>query len=171
VAFDGSASISTADPPRPITSYSWSFGDGALGNGAQTSHAYSSTGVYDVSLTIGDGTGRQSDPARTAAYVFSSLAAAFHIGQPRILTGIQITVASGFQSPACSNWIPATRVDFQERIDGSWSIPQTRGPIPGTTEWSFTRSANATAWKATVYYYAYIDGQLIGPEVRTASTE
>src|SRR5207249_11405585 len=35
-------------------SYSWSFGDGATGTGPATTHAYTSTGNYSVTLTAHD---------------------------------------------------------------------------------------------------------------------
>lgn len=49
VSFDAGAS---SDPGGAISSYRWSFGDGATGSGAQTSHAYSTSGDKTVTLTI-----------------------------------------------------------------------------------------------------------------------
>lgn len=51
VRFDGSAS---ADPDGTIASYSWSFGDGATGTGATTTHAYAEPGAYTPTLTVTD---------------------------------------------------------------------------------------------------------------------
>src|SRR5690606_25991510 len=39
-------------PPYPISSYSWDFGDGGTGSGANTSHVYTASGVYPVTLNI-----------------------------------------------------------------------------------------------------------------------
>ncbi|MDQ6821651.1 MAG: PKD domain-containing protein [Actinomycetota bacterium] len=55
VAFDGSSS---SDPDGPITSYSWTFGDGTTGTGATPSHVYASYGAYSVTLTVTDGDGQ-----------------------------------------------------------------------------------------------------------------
>lgn len=50
VNFDASAS--TDD--NGITSYSWDFGDGSLGNGVNTSHSYTNPGQYVATLTVSD---------------------------------------------------------------------------------------------------------------------
>ncbi len=39
-------------PPYPISSYSWTFGDGGTGSGANTFHIYNTPGVYSVTLNI-----------------------------------------------------------------------------------------------------------------------
>jgi PKD repeat protein len=79
VLFD--ASTSAANPLSPITSYSWSFGDGSTASGRTATHAFSSAGFYAVTLTVGDAYGRSSSTtqsvtvgagaAPTAAFVFS----------------------------------------------------------------------------------------------------
>ena len=38
----------SSDPDGDSLTFSWSFGDGNLGNGLTTSHAYTSTGTYTV---------------------------------------------------------------------------------------------------------------------------
>jgi len=48
---------SSSDPDGSITSYSWSFGDGATATGVSTQHAYSTTGTFNVSLTVTDNDG------------------------------------------------------------------------------------------------------------------
>jgi len=66
IAFDGSAS-SSADGD-PLT-YAWDFGDGTTGAGAQPTHSYAAAGIYDVCLTVNDGT-VDSDPACTLAVAY-----------------------------------------------------------------------------------------------------
>jgi chitodextrinase len=56
VLFDASASTSAAG--NPIVGYSWNFGDGRVGSGVTTSHAYATAGTYIVQLTISDAYGR-----------------------------------------------------------------------------------------------------------------
>lgn len=47
----------SSDPDGPISSYSWDFGDGTTGTGAQPQKAYATAGTYDVTLTVTDGGG------------------------------------------------------------------------------------------------------------------
>lgn len=49
---------STASPGRTITSYVWDFGDGTSGSGAQTSHTYTRSGTFVVTLVVKDDSGK-----------------------------------------------------------------------------------------------------------------
>ena len=55
VDFDASGSF---DPDGTINSYAWDFGDGSTAVGALTNHIYTAAGVYTVTLTVTDDTGR-----------------------------------------------------------------------------------------------------------------
>jgi len=54
--FDGSGSY---DPDGVITSYEWDFGDGHSSSSNITTHSYSTSGVYNVTLTVTDNIGAQ----------------------------------------------------------------------------------------------------------------
>jgi PKD repeat protein len=54
VTFNASGSY---DPDGSLVSYGWTFGDGAIGSGVATTHAYSSSGTYSVTLTVRDNAG------------------------------------------------------------------------------------------------------------------
>jgi PKD domain-containing protein len=47
-----------ADAGDAITSWKWTFGDGATGAGKTVSHAWTKAGTYQVALTVSDTTGR-----------------------------------------------------------------------------------------------------------------
>ena len=54
VEFNGSGSY---DPDGTIISYEWDFGDGHSGTGVKPSHKYSSSGTYNITLTVTDDDG------------------------------------------------------------------------------------------------------------------
>jgi PKD repeat protein len=51
VTFDASSSY---DPDGNITTWLWDFGDGVVGGGEIVTHYYSTSGIYDVTLTVVD---------------------------------------------------------------------------------------------------------------------
>ena len=53
LSFDGSASYDLEDGGA-LAGYSWNFGDGATGTGAQVNHAYAQPGNYTVTLAVLD---------------------------------------------------------------------------------------------------------------------
>lgn len=65
VTFDGSGST---DPngDGTIVAYDWDFGDGNMGTGISPTHTYGAAGLYNVTLTVTDSTGRSDSDATTA---------------------------------------------------------------------------------------------------------
>jgi PKD domain/RTX calcium-binding nonapeptide repeat (4 copies)/WD40-like Beta Propeller Repeat len=61
VSFDGSASA----PNATIVSYSWVFGDGQSGSGAQISHTYTAAGTFTATLTVTDNVGATGQSSQT----------------------------------------------------------------------------------------------------------
>jgi PKD repeat protein len=55
-------------PPDGIAAYTWSFGDGTVGGGAQAGHRYMSAGTYTVTLSVRDHSG-VTDTERTTLTV------------------------------------------------------------------------------------------------------
>jgi PKD repeat protein len=54
------ASTSTPGSDRTIVKYSWDFGDGVEKTGIKTTHDYTPSGVYLVTLTVTDDLGKQA---------------------------------------------------------------------------------------------------------------
>jgi PKD repeat protein len=60
IAFSGAASTG------PITTYVWSFGDGASAQGVSTSHSYANPGTYTATLTVYSGGQQSVDTAQVS---------------------------------------------------------------------------------------------------------
>ena len=58
--FDGSKSF---DADGDSLTYTWDFGDGQTGEGAQVTHVYTTTGNFVVTLTVNDNSGTNCDTA------------------------------------------------------------------------------------------------------------
>jgi hypothetical protein len=63
ITFDGSKSY---DPDGNITSWNWIFGDGTNGSGKTVKHLYSSSGTFQVTLTVTDNDGATNTDQTTA---------------------------------------------------------------------------------------------------------
>ena len=55
---------SSFDPDGDVLTYVWDFGDGAVGSGALATHTYASAGVYTISLSVMDPSGREGIASR-----------------------------------------------------------------------------------------------------------
>ncbi len=66
IQFDGSLS---SDPENDPLTYAWEFGDGSTSAEAMPAHSYTAAGVYEVCLTVNDGS-LDSAPACTLAVVY-----------------------------------------------------------------------------------------------------
>jgi PKD repeat protein len=63
IQFDGSNS---SDPDGFIVAHDWDFGDGGTGTGETPTHAYTTAGMYNVTLTVTDNMGASDSTTRTA---------------------------------------------------------------------------------------------------------
>jgi len=54
VTFDGTGST---DPDGTVVAWAWTFGDGTTGTGSVVTHSYSTTGTFNVTLTVTDNSG------------------------------------------------------------------------------------------------------------------
>jgi len=139
IAFDGSAS-SSADGD-PLT-YAWDFGDGTTGAGAQPTHSYAAAGIYDVCLTVNDGT-VDSDPACTLAVAYDP-SAGFVTG------GGWIDSPAGAYKPDLNLTGKAT-FGFVSKYKKGATVPD------GTTEFQF--QAGGFNFHSTAYEWLVVEGK------------
>lgn len=59
------ASTSTPGSDRTIVAYNWDFGDGVTKTGVKTTHDYTPSGVYLVTLTVVDDQGKPTSTSQT----------------------------------------------------------------------------------------------------------
>lgn len=85
------------DPPKEITGWTWDFGDGATGSGAQVSHTYANPGLYSVKLTIAvsDGTSYSATRRNVVVALDPDRVQGAAAGEERTVAGIDFV------------WIPA----------------------------------------------------------------
>jgi PKD repeat protein len=129
VTFDGSGSTS---PNGTVTSWAWSFGDGASDTGPLTTHVYSTPGTYTPSLTVTDGSGASS--TATGSIVVNPLPPAAPSGLTASPSGFLVLLA--WQDNSSNETVFSI-----ERCEGrgclNFAVLATQGPdVPNYTDYS-----------------------------------
>jgi PKD repeat protein len=97
IYFNASASN---DPDGSITSYFWSFGDGANATGVTVNHAYADNGTYTVTLTVTDNDGVSSSSHATKTVLNRPPVVSFIKSATSVFTGVVVNFnASGSFDP------------------------------------------------------------------------
>ena len=58
------ATLSKPGTGRTIVSYSWDFGDGVIKSGIRSTHDYTPSGVYLITLTVTDDQGKKTQASK-----------------------------------------------------------------------------------------------------------
>ncbi|MGE3845085.1 MAG: PKD domain-containing protein, partial [Vicinamibacterales bacterium] len=130
VNFSGANS---SDPDGPLTSYRWTFGDGAEASGVTASHTYPTAGTYVVTLTVTDALGATHSASVTVS-VSSALPSAKNRAPIPVMT---VTPALG-AAPLVVVFDSAGSADIDGHI--------------ATYEWSFGNGASAAGPVASYRY-------------------
>jgi large repetitive protein len=95
----GFTATASTDDGAAIASYAWTFGDGATGAGASTSHAYAAPGTYPVAVTVTDANGLTASASGSVS-VLGPPVAAFTSGPATPSIGDPVTFdAAGSSDP------------------------------------------------------------------------
>jgi PKD repeat protein len=110
IVFDGSLS---SDPDGAIVSYQWNFGDGSIGSGIRTTHAYAVEGSYNVVLTVTDDRGVTATSTPKAVSVSRlQFSAAFTISPTDPIVGAAVHFNGRSSVPASGRSIVSYDWDF-----------------------------------------------------------
>jgi PKD repeat protein len=110
--FNGTAS---SDSDGAIAAYSWAFGDGTTGFGAIVTHAYTTSGTYNVTLTVADNGASTNTQSKAVTVVPTTM----HVGDLDLVGASQqtawtavvtVTIHGGGHTPLAGAF-----------ISGSWS--------------------------------------------------
>jgi PKD repeat protein len=128
VFFNASGSKATAG--RSLVGYDWTFGDGGTGSGTTTSHRYSRTGSFTVTLTVTDDLGKTATSSNS------------------------VSVGASAQPSAVIAFSPTAPIVGQTvNFDGSQSAPPAGRTITAY-EWAFGDGATATGARVDHRYGA-----------------
>jgi hypothetical protein len=122
VAVDASASTG------PITSYRWSFGDGATAVGTSAAHTYSGAGTYTVTLTIGSASGATAVATQrvTVPFATSGTAAPGQAGTLDFGSGVDAATVQwspqSFAQPVTVQVAPAPGIIGTTREHGALTL-------------------------------------------------
>ncbi|MEJ2591276.1 MAG: PKD domain-containing protein [Candidatus Thiodiazotropha sp.] len=94
------SSAGSSDSDGSISSYSWSFGDGATSNQANPTHTYSTAGVYNVILNVTDNNGDSGSDTTTATVSALNVAPTANANGPY---SAQLGAAVNFSSAGSSD--------------------------------------------------------------------
>ncbi|MGB6689895.1 MAG: choice-of-anchor D domain-containing protein [Terracidiphilus sp.] len=120
VTFNGSGS--TAPSGEKLTAYAWTFGDGATGTGASTTHSYAKTGTYTVKLTVTD-TSDGTNSAATTATISSGQAGPPSISGFSPTSGPVGTVINVTGANLSAAGVSAPQVSLKQQGSGLLSAP------------------------------------------------
>ena len=105
-SFDGTGS---ADADGTVASYAWDFGDGSTGTGGTATHAYATSGTYQVKLTVTDNQGSTGTVSRATI-----------VSGPLARDAFARTLASGFGTAEIGGAWTLAGASTAFSVNGGW---------------------------------------------------
>ena len=78
------------DNDGKIIQYDWDFGDGSTDSGATVKHPYENPGVYNVTLTVRDNSGTNSEYRNTSAEIIINYQPVARAGEDQLVTSSEV---------------------------------------------------------------------------------
>lgn len=138
---DGSGST---DADGAILSYLWDFGDGAQGDGQVVNYAWTTPGVFDVTLTVIDNSGTQSAQQKITQQIIVDAAPVAEAGPDQYVTASVVTF-DGTGSTDTEGKITEWIWDFGDGATGSGPRPSHAYARPGAYEVALVVRDDSTA--------------------------
>ncbi|MCK5711629.1 MAG: PKD domain-containing protein, partial [Hyphomicrobiaceae bacterium] len=131
VTFDGSGSY---DIDNDINTYEWNFGDGSTGTGEMTTHAYTTAGIYTVTLTVADNGGLTGVDTATVTVIEPPTEASMYVANIEMSLSTRTAGRNTFTKARAT----VTIVDASGNVEGAtvygtWSVA-TSDTDSGVTE-------------------------------------
>ncbi len=128
ISFSASESF---DIDQGIQDYQWNFGDGNSGSGEQITHVYEAPGIYNVTLTVDDGTGLANSIVSTEHQVRINANPVARISAPALVAPGQPFTLDGSESYDDDGQITAFEWYVNDRPAGSGTLLETKLENPG----------------------------------------
>ena len=141
-SFDASGS---SDADGTVASYAWTFGDGGTATGKTSTHAYGSSGTYNVTLTVTDNQGATGSVTKQVTVTVPVSGVAF-VGAAHSAAGSQ--TSKSVTVPPAAHAGDTMVLVLTSGTGNSWSSPGAGWTQIGTTLTNV--SINSSAWVRTV---------------------
>lgn len=95
----------SSDPDGSISSYSWTFGDGATSTAQNPSHTYATGGTYAVTLKVTDNSGATNTVSHSVTVTAPNTAPVVNAGADQtVILGVLYTLNVSFSDPDNGPW-------------------------------------------------------------------
>ena len=133
----------SSDPDGTVTYWSWSFGDGTTDQGATVNHTYSTSGAYNVTLTVTDNSGSVASKSVLVTITDRAPTVSFTPSTTTSASGQTVTLSISASDPDGS--VVATRVDW-----GDGTTPDMLSGSPTSDSHTYASSSTTKSYTITV---------------------
>lgn len=165
-------STASAPPGQQISSYQWNFGDGQTGSGQTVSHTYAQAGNYQVTHTVGIGSGSCTG-TRTQTVPVYATPAPTAVAQPNVVIyggTATLTANAGTTGQFNFHWEPADKVvnpnnqttstiALQQTTTFTCTVTNPQGNCTGSTQVTVSIEGSDMTAMASADVYELCEGE------------